>query len=140
MTYATKQDLLERFGDDEMVQLTDELAQGELDDVKITRALTDADADINGYLANRYALPLATTPPMIRRLACEIARYHLYNKAPTDAVKQRYQDAIRTLEAIAKGVVGLGLDGLGTPVTSAGAPDFTAPDRIFTHDSLKDFG
>lgn len=139
MTYATKQDLLERFGDDELVQLTDELAQGEIDDVKVTRALVDADADINGYLANRYALPLATTPPMIRRLACEIARYHLFNKAPTEAVAQRYRDAIRMLEAIAKGLVGLGLDGVGEPINSAGAPDFTTPGRVFTQDTLKDF-
>ena len=139
MTYATKEDLIERFGEDEIVQLTDELQQGEVDDLKLSRALGDADADINGYLSGRYTMPLASTPPIVQRLACEIARYHLYNKAAPEAVETRYKDAIRTLEGIAKGLLSLGLDAIGGLIAPSGAPDFSAPARIFTAQTLADY-
>ncbi|MBI2801241.1 MAG: DUF1320 domain-containing protein [Gammaproteobacteria bacterium] len=139
MTYATKEDLIERFGEDEILQLTDELQQGDVDDLKLTRALADADADINGYLAGRYTLPLASTPPVIKRLACAIARYHLYNKTAPDTVESRYKEAIRTLEGIAKGIIGIGLDAVGVTVAPASAPDFSVGERVFSAGTLKDY-
>lgn len=139
MSYATKQDMINRFGAEELIQLTDESGAGDIDDDMLDRAFADADADINGYLAGRYAVPLANTPPVVTRLACEIARYHLYNKAAPETVAQRYKDAIRTLEGIAKGLIGIGLDALGAPIAPSGAPEFNAPERVFTAGTLVDY-
>ena len=55
------------------------------------------------YLAARYALPLATTPPLVQQLACEIARYRLWKDAPSERVRHGYQDAVGQLKRLAAG-------------------------------------
>jgi phage gp36-like protein len=139
MTYATKADMIERHSSTELVQLTDREGTGDIDDTVLDRALNDADAEINGYLIGRYALPLASVPAVLQRLACEIARYHLYDQSVPEAIAQRYKDAIRALEAIAKGTISLGLDALGASVAPSGAPEFSAPERIFTRETLEGY-
>jgi len=109
MTYATQADLEARFGLDELTQLTDRTNAGVPDAVVVARALADADAEIDGYLASRYALPLATVPPVLARIACDIARYRLWEDRASEEVRRRYEDARRLLESIARGQVSLGL-------------------------------
>jgi phage gp36-like protein len=109
MPYATQADLEDRFGADELTQLTDRVGAGVPDASIVARALADADAEINGYLASRYALPLATVPPVLVRIACDIARYRLWEDRASEEVRRRYEDARRMLESIAKGQVSLGL-------------------------------
>lgn len=133
MTYATQQDLIDRFGSQELIELTDRASTGAIDATVITRALNDADAEINGYLAGRYSLPLATTPPALSRMACDIARYRLYEDRATEAVTQRYKDAVRFLDGIAKGLVSLGLNAAGTaPEAASGGVKTQGKDRVFT--------
>ncbi|MEW6560401.1 MAG: DUF1320 domain-containing protein [Pseudomonadota bacterium] len=109
MTYATRDELQERYGLDELTQLTDRMGAGVPDDNLVNRALSDADAEIDGYLAVRYQLPVQTVPPMLVRMACDIARYRLWDDRASAEVRERYTDARRLLELIAKGTVGLGL-------------------------------
>ena len=74
MGYATQQDLVERFGEEELIQLTDrEHAQLIVADV-IDRALSDADAEIDSYLGVRYTLPLVSIPVLLVGVAANIAR------------------------------------------------------------------
>lgn len=107
MTYATESDMTERFGALELEQLTDRAAGLVIDTVVLGRALGDADAEINGYLATRYTLPLASTPAVLVRVACDIARYQLFEKGATDSVRQRYQDAVSLLKRLSSGEVQL---------------------------------
>jgi phage gp36-like protein len=107
--YATQADLEARFGVDELTQLTDRVNAGVPDAAIVARALADADAEIDGYLASRYALPLATVPPVLARIACDIARYRLWEDRSSEEVRRRYEDARRLLESIARGQVSLGL-------------------------------
>ena len=109
MPYATQADLEARFGADELTQLTDRVNAGVPDAAIVARALSDADAEIDGYLASRYALPLATVPPALARIACDIARYRLWEDRASEEVRRRYEDARRLLESIARGQVSLGL-------------------------------
>jgi phage gp36-like protein len=109
MPYATQADLEERFGADELTQLTDRVNAGVPDASIVARALADADAEIDGYLASRYALPLAAVPPVLARIACDIARYRLWEDRASEEVRLRYEDARRLLESIARGQVSLGL-------------------------------
>jgi len=109
MTYATQADLEARFGADELTQLTDRIGSGLPDASIIARALADADAEIDGYLASRYALPLAIVPTALARIACDIARYRLWEDRASEEVRRRYEDARRLMESIAKGMVSLGL-------------------------------
>jgi phage gp36-like protein len=134
MTYATRDDLQERFGLDELTQLTDRMGAGVPDDTLVARALADADAEIDGYLAVRYLLPVTSVPPMLARVACDIARYRLWDDRASAEVRERYTDARRLLELIAKGTVGLGLSSaLPLPLPSQSAAT-SGSVRAFTRD------
>ncbi|MCL2346459.1 MAG: DUF1320 domain-containing protein [Desulfobulbus sp.] len=108
--YATANDMMDRFGDAEMMQLA-ERAGSEV----IEQALDDATAEIDIYLSNRYRLPLDPAPPVIRRVACDIARYRLFDNAAPEEVRRRYEDALRLLRSLANGTASLGLPGLVEP-------------------------
>lgn len=107
MTYATQADMVDRFGEPELAQRTDRTNGTVIDTVVLGRALADADAEIDSYIATRYTLPLASTPPVITRLACDMTRYHLYDDGVPETVRQRYEDAVSLLKRLAKGEVQL---------------------------------
>lgn len=134
MTYATQTDLVDRFGSAELVQLTDRAtpATGAIDTAVLGKALADADDTINSYLSIRYALPLASAPAILKRLAADIARYALYEDRVTEAVQKRYDDAIRFLKDVAAGRASVGPDGAGAEAAQTGGPGYVAPGRIFT--------
>lgn len=110
MPYATLADLTERYGERELVELTDRIGAGVVDMAAVSRALADAEAEIDGYLRGRYALPThEPVPPVLMRIACDLARYQLASERASEEVRTRYDDARRLLEAIATGRVRLGL-------------------------------
>jgi phage gp36-like protein len=107
MGYATQADLEVRFGVEEILQLTDRAGVKIVDAAVVTSALDDADNDIDGYVAVVYSLPLETTPPLLTRIACDIARFRLYKDHAGDQVRDAYTDAVDTLTRIAAGKVKL---------------------------------
>lgn len=132
--YAQIADLVTRYGQAEIEQLTDRLnpPAGVIDAAVADRALADADAEIDAYLRVRYTLPLAAVPEVVRRIACDIARYRLWEDRASDEVRRRYEDAVRVLEALAAGRVSLGL-----AQSAAAEPkgvSFRAPGRTMTTD------
>lgn len=140
MPYATQQDLVDRFGETEVIQLSDRANAGAIDVAVVAAKLADADAEIDSYLQGRYTLPLSPVPLTLQRIACDIARYHLYDDRPTEYVAKRYDAAIAFLRAVAKGDVQLGPDAGGdAPASAAGAPDHVANDPVFNRDTLRDF-
>ena len=68
MPYATQADLETRFGSAELAQLTDRISGSVIDAAVVGRALADAEAEIDGYLAARYQLPLASAPAVLGRI------------------------------------------------------------------------
>lgn len=140
MPYAVKQDMVTRFTQPELIQLTDrEGAADAIDDEVLNRALADADAEIDGYLVGRYTLPLATVPRILTGVACDIARYRLYDDRATEHVRQRYEDAVKLLRSVAEGKLTLGLDANNQPTPTTSGAQFTEPQRTFTRDSLSDY-
>jgi len=107
MSYASQSDMVERFGEAEVAQRTNRVDGLTIDQVVLDRALADADAEINSYLARRYTVPLPTTPPVINRLACDITRYRLFDDGVPDTVRQRYEDAVSLLKKFSAGDVQL---------------------------------
>jgi phage gp36-like protein len=140
MPYATQSDLTTRFSETELVQITttDPLATT-VDAVKLAAALADADAEIDGRLMSRYALPLAVVPRLLVNAACDIARYRLYDDRAPEHVVKRYEDAIRTLVQVGKGDIQLGLDATAQPAQVASGPSFSAPGRVFSGATLADY-
>lgn len=120
MNYATAQDLISRFGETELIQLTDP----DLQDVqlgKVETALADAQAYVDSFVGRVYSLPLTgcvkpapvvgnpqatelVAPPQLTRIAADVARYYLHKDfAPENEVYLRYKAAERELQAIADG-------------------------------------
>jgi len=131
MTYASRQNLIDRFGQQELIELTDSAELGVIDDGAVTVALNDADAEINSFLAGRYTLPLTQTSLELERLACDIARYRLWDDAASETVKNRYDDAIKKLRDVSKGVASLGIDQASQPVKVAGGASISSGGRDF---------
>lgn len=136
MTYAVQADLVDRFGSVELEQLTDRVSGQAIDIAVLDRALADADAEIDGYLAARYALPLASTPVTLVRIASDIARYRLYDERVTEAVRKRYEDAVRDLKAISAGSIVI--DGALplAPSATTVAVKVKVPDAFFDSETL----
>jgi phage gp36-like protein len=132
MTYATQQNITDRFGATELAQLTDRVNGTVIDAAVVAKALGDADGEINGYIGSRYALPLAPVPTIIERLACDMARYYLYEDRVTLQVQARYNAALVFLTNIAKGVVTLGADSQFVPPMVSDGAQIDAGDRVFT--------
>lgn len=126
MTYATRTDLEERYGTDEVTQRESMLPAG-----AVARALADADAEVDSYLIGRYALPLAAVPANIVRLAAAIARYRLLGDAGTDQARADYEDAVAWLKRVQDGRAQL--DGLAavSGADPAATVQIESPDRIF---------
>ncbi|PTW61426.1 phage gp36-like protein [Breoghania corrubedonensis] len=144
MTYATQQDLIDRFGADELIQLTDRLSvpPAAIDADVVARALSDADALIDSYLRKRYALPLDPAPPVLVKIASDLARYNLYDDgADKDGPVVRAQgSALAWLRDVSKGLIELD-DGTGDAPAASGGGQVRAsyPDRVFTRDSLRGY-
>lgn len=132
MTYATQQHMIDRFGEQELIELTDRATLGAIDAVVLGRALDDADGEINGYLATRHTLPLAPVPLVLTRVACDITRYFLYEDRATEAVRTRYQDAIKFLRGVSDGSITLGVDATNNAPVEPGGPQFSSGGRVFT--------
>jgi phage gp36-like protein len=88
--YAVKQDLIDRFGQLESQQLTDKATPpaGAINDVVLGRALADADGAIDSALRRRYTLPLASVPKILVRVACDLARYFLYEDTAAELMRR----------------------------------------------------
>ena len=120
MQYATVQDMIDRFGEQEVIHLTDpELIAVQA--AKAQRALDDAQALVDASVGRTYRLPLAgctkpapvpgdvqatvqVPPPLLTRLVCDVARYYLYPALDSEhEVAVRFKAAQQQLAALARG-------------------------------------
>lgn len=136
MTYAIQKDITDLYGDDAL-RVADRDGDGIEEAAAINAALASATAEIDGYIAVRYDLPLAVTPPQLIRPCVDIALYHLVRDAGarTDEDRARYEDAVAFLRRIAKGEAELVLPKSEDPEDAAfeaATPIVqTGPPRIF---------
>ncbi len=133
MAYASSADLVERFGEEEMIQLSDRIASADLDEIVLLRALTDASALIDGALTGRYALPLADVPALLVGVCCDLARFALYDDAAPDLVRERKTDALARLRDLANGTLRLDLSTAETP--RFGLCQVSVPTSVFGRSS-----
>ena len=137
MAYATQQDIVDRYGEDQLAIAFDRDGDGNVDTDSVTAALADASDEIDGYLAGRYRLPLADPPRILTFLAVDIALYKgSVETVVTDERRRRYDDAIAYLTKVATGKIALLSSDPSAPNGGSGAT-FTAAPRAFTRDSMK---
>jgi phage gp36-like protein len=134
MGYSVQTDLSEQISEDKLIQLTDDADAGSIDTDVITRAISDADAEIDGYCGTRYDIPFSPVPVMIRKLSVDIAIYNLYARrkgVPEDRQK-RYDNALRFLRDVSRGLISLGSDAPVTDTDSGPETTTKKSDRIFS--------
>lgn len=138
MTYATQQILADRYSTRALIELSDrgDVVTGQINTAVIDRALTDADALIDGYLASKYSLPLASVPPLVVDLAAKIAFYNLHPHATDEKVRADYQDAMRMLRDIASGAIRIPSAGIEPATTGSSGAVFSDRERDMTPDNL----
>ncbi|MFR3319608.1 MAG: Mu-like prophage major head subunit gpT family protein [Sutterella wadsworthensis] len=109
----------------------------------IEGAIADADAEIDGYLAKRYAVPLSPAPKVINKFSKDIAVYNLFSRIGIDestdqkTYLNRYNAAIKFFELVADGKVSIGTE--ADDPASAAATGFSAKSntRLFTRGSMR---
>jgi phage gp36-like protein len=127
MAYADRLDFVDAFGERETLMLTnlDNPNATAINPVPLNKALDDATAEINTYVASRYIVPLASTPTVVNRYCLDIARYMLDRIRSREDVRLRYEDALKWLGMLASGKVSIGADLLGASISQT-APSLDA--------------
>lgn len=157
MAYITPSDLVTRFGAEELAQVADRgtprLVTAELlaavaggadmsgwgsGDVEavgavmasIDQAIEDAQSAIDGYLSSRYSTPMPTPPAVVKRLACDIARYYLHDDRATETIQKRYDAALAFFRDVSAGKVSLGPEA-ATAAPTGGTVEMVTAGRVF---------
>jgi phage gp36-like protein len=141
VAYAIAQDLVDRFGNTELIQLTDKDPHtGAVNAVLLQAAIDDAAAEIDTYLAKCFVMPIAGTVQLFKKWNCDIARYRLYDSVRLDVnnggsdheARRRYSDFLEQ----AKNVCSLNVYttlGVKVPKVSSFSCEVQKKDSVFTN-------
>lgn len=154
--YCTTGEVLGKFRDD-MIDtiLGPDLIEDEQERTeKITacaeEAISDACAEIDGWVSKRYKVPFSEpVPPIISKLAKDIAVYNLASRTGIDeddrenTIYIRYKNAITFLTNVAKGLANIDTgqdtaDGSGATTANDGFR-YRANERLFSRDTMKGY-
>jgi len=140
MAYATVADLVARYTEPTIAGLTDLTRLGSVNAEIAQQGLDDASAEIDGYLASRYELPLPTPVRLLILYCCDIAVYRLATgkRQLTEDMVHRYEAAIAYLKLVASGKAGLGVaeNADPKPTVQGDAVMFAAKEKVFGRDSV----
>lgn len=142
MSYATLAQLIDRYGQNPLVLLTDrgQNALGVIDEAVVARALADTDAVIDAHLKAKYTLPLSVIPPLLADLAASVAIWKLHRGDPSQKVRDDYKDALAALKALAEGALSLPVETGEEPATSGGnGARVTDRERPLTAETMKGY-
>lgn len=143
MAYCTIADIRDQLDDRSLITLTDDEGAGQVAEDRVTRAIADADEEINGYVGSRHTVPLSPVPAIVRKLSTDIAIYNLYARRDlvTETRSERYKNAIKFLDGVATGKISLGASDPGGNPPESNAPEMSSdnPERAFTRRSMRGF-
>jgi phage gp36-like protein len=140
MAYILQADLTEQLSESQLIQLTDDDRLGIVNGDRVTRAITSAESEINGFLGSLYTVPLAAPiPDLVQKWAVTIAVYLLYRRRQRvpDDVRQAYEDAIARLKDVVAGRLTLGIETDPLPSTQGNQGEVFGPPRVFTRETLE---
>ncbi len=129
----TLDDLIDRFGETELANLTDKENYQIIDETVINHAIADAMAEVVAYLNPTGLIVggvyVGTPPKALKIKACDIARYYLYENGVTEIVEARYKQAIDWLKLVGKNPTMLTgvIDDGGTNGTKSGIAVMSNP-------------
>jgi phage gp36-like protein len=109
MAYATREDLEKMYGVQLLAIVADLTEDGITEDDAVSAALDEASSEIDAYLAVKFQVPVLGAPPILTQLCRDMAIYRLAlsSSKRTNEMRVRYEDAIKMLEKMAAGKVGV---------------------------------
>ncbi|WP_180984144.1 DUF1320 domain-containing protein [Castellaniella caeni] len=112
--YATSDDFVAAFGQDEAVRLTATYdAPDQVDVTTLAGALDRATIRVDAITSFRYPAGFKIVPRLLTGITCDLARYELATsggRVLTEEVDKRREEADKLLRMLADGRVKLGLD------------------------------
>jgi len=138
MSYCTQADLEAAFGLDELLQRTDRNNDDIVDIEVLTKALANADADINKRLRVKgWSLELLPVSDDLRHIACDLTRFYLYDDAVPESIEKAFMRRLGELDTYVRGELAFDI---GQPMAEGvGDIGIDAPPRIFDQNTLKGF-
>ena len=88
MNYCTESHLISRFGEPELIRLTNPGLPGaeEIDSVRLAAAIERQSRLMDSYIGVRNQLPLPEVPPVLESYCCDLVRSDLDNKREREEV------------------------------------------------------
>ena len=141
MPYCTQQQLIDRYGAQMVIDLSDRQTPpaNVIDATVVARAIADTGAMIDGYLASRYTLPLAAIPDLLTDLAQQIAIYKLHAQMVGDKIRDDYDAAVKMLREIGSGAVRIPASGIEPAASGAQGVRTNDRERPFSSENMKGF-
>jgi phage gp36-like protein len=149
MSYSTREEVREMLKDDALNTIIGDsyIDNPEEREAKIgpviDGAIADADGEIDGYLAKRYAVPISPAPKIINKCSKDIAVYNLFSRIGIDESGEeknylnRYNAAIKFLVLVAEGKVSIGAEADDPKAAAATGFSVKSSPRLFSRESLK---
>lgn len=124
----------------ELVQLTNDDGGDTVVESVWEGLVAKADGEIDGWLGDRYAVPLDTVPALVADLSARLTLYKLYRRRygtdTPESVQEDFKAIQRTLRDLAKGIPSLGSQPAPDPNVERQAK-VSAQTAVFSRDSLK---
>jgi len=144
MPYCTLDDIKALLPEDVLIQLADDEGLGVVNQTRVDEAVAQSDAEIDSYCGGRYQVPVAPAPELLKKLSVDIAIYNLYSRTVMTMPEvrgERYRNAIRQLEGIAKGLISLGVGSTPEPADSGSGAETNKPTdtNVFSRDKMEGF-
>jgi phage gp36-like protein len=143
MPYATSDDLVAKFGTEQLKLYADRNGDGALDADVLAAVIAEADAVVDLHVRGKYALPLSPVEPIITSIVCDLARRNLYGNATEvpDSVMSADKAARDLLKSISKGetLLAAAPPSPSDPVGFIASVEIEGGEPFFTRDNLKAF-
>jgi len=134
MSYITRTDVKDRLA---RQYATLYAKAGTLDETLIDDDIDAAEGEVNGYLAARYTVPVASGLALVKSWCLTLVEELAYSRSPAEKIPEKITDRVaavrKALADVAKGTLTLGADpapaektaAAGTIVVAGSTPEFT---------------
>lgn len=140
MPYCREDQLVSKFGEAEIIVLTDHDNVGVINAETLAAAQAAADSDIDKRLRMRgWPVPLATVTPDIVAIALDMTRFYLYSEQELEIVTNAYKRRIKELDDYVAGRLLLDIGSPEQQQSSAGDVDFIAGESVFGKAAMQGF-
>lgn len=139
--YCSIEDIQKRLASETLRKLADCDEDGQPDSDVIEAAISDADAEIDTYLGNRYKVPLSSPPALVRAMSVVLAIDSLFARVPgliSEEHRQRAEEVRQLLRYIAESDIDIS-QSPETILRSFVTSTTTDIPRIFSRETLTNF-